>query len=106
VSRSRNWFDEPDPKHVSDTERIAALEAIVQQLATFIGVDLDVVRVVNGWEWRAGYVSWEGGEVRRELDELEQYLDRGEPMPPAENVRGKTLRRLLMLERSCQPVTG
>jgi hypothetical protein len=83
----------------ADLEQIAALAERMERFATHLGVDLDVLDVLAQID-RHGVIEWEEQRVAEELALLEGYLDRGEPFPPAEDARGRTLRRFLTAERS------
>lgn len=78
-------------------EQIAVLAELVERLAEHLGVDLVVLDTLAAID-RHGVLTWDEQQVSEELDGLECYLDRGEPFPPADDARGRTLRRYLMVE--------
>ena len=106
MNRDR-WFYVDEQKPLTDAQRITALEELVRHLAEHMGADLDVIKVVNASAFRDDCATdWHSCEVRRELDDLEDYLERGEALPPTLDARGRTLRRHLTAIRSRRAVIG
>ena len=104
---SGDWFYRDAPKAVLDAERVAELENDLAILCEHLGVDLGTLRTVTAPAFRTGHAcDWYSTEARRDLDALEDCLDRGEPFPPAVDARGRTLRRWLTADRSRRVVTG
>ena len=83
----------------TEADQIAALTERLERFAEHLGVDLNVLDVLAQIE-RYGVRKWDEQQVSEELDELGDYLERGEPMPPADDARGRTLRRHLTVENS------
>jgi hypothetical protein len=83
----------------TDAEQIAALAERMERFATHLGVDLDVLDVLAQID-RHGVIEWHEQRVAEELDDLCGYLERGEPFPPAQDARGRTLRRHLTAQNS------
>ncbi len=81
------------------SDQIAALTERFERLAELFGIDLDVLDTLAAID-RHGVTNWTEQQASEELDTLEGYIDRGEPFPPADDARGRTLRRYLTAEHS------
>ena len=77
----------------------------IRLLADHIGVDLDVLAIVDSSTFRSGWCLDEADvQVADELDDLRDCIDRGEPLPQACDARAKTLRRIVTAEQSRESV--
>ena len=89
-----SWQPEP-----TLTERVTELEHRLQVLADFMLVDLDALTILTSSLFANGIaIDWDSEQLAEDVAELRPYVERGEPMPPADDARGKTVRRWMLLE--------
>lgn len=82
-----------------DERQISTLSTVaddLHMLADLLGFDLSTLRILNGHH----AFTWDAERVAEDREELEEYLHRCEPMPPAIDNRGRTIRRWLLSRES------